>query len=95
MLSTWILLTETELQRREAEVIKWKERRAQVMSVCICYTVRMESHTISKRRSPFANGLKSEPVYKRPRLYKNREDARLRQYESGKATWLRARVESE
>ena len=58
-------------------------------------TVHMETHAVCKRHSPFENGLKSEPVYKRPRQYENREDTRLRQYESRKATCLGARVERE
>ena len=58
---------------------------------CVYVTVHMETHAVYKRRSSFANGLKSE----RSRQYKNREDARLQQQESRKDTRLRATVESE
>ena len=54
--------------------------------VPIFVTVYMETHAVCKRRGPFENDLKSEPVYKRPRQYENREDTRLRQYESRKAS---------
>ena len=66
----------------------------------------METYAARKRRSQFANSLKSQLIYKRlhdedkydmniyeynfylaPRQYENREDSRLRQYESRKATW--------
>ena len=52
----------------------------------IYVVVHMETHAVCKRTSPFANCLKSEPVCKRTRPYENREDARLRQYESRKST---------
>ena len=39
---------------------------------------------------PFVNSLKS--VNKRTRQYENREDARLRQYQVRRSTWLRASV---
>ena len=71
-----------------------------VYILCIMYTyvyvtVHMETHAVCKRPSPFVNSLKGEPVCKRTRQYENREDARLRKYESRKTTWLRASVECE
>ena len=58
-------------------------------------TVHTETHAVCERPSPFVNGAKSDPVYKRTRHYERREDAKLRQYESRKCTWLRTSVECE
>ena len=58
-------------------------------------TVHTETYAACKRRSPFANGLKKESVYKWPRQYENRDDARLWKHQSGKATLLRPSVWSE
>ena len=61
----------------------------------ICDAVLMKTHAVCKRLSPFENGLKNESVYKRSMQYEIREDARSRQYEIRKATWLRAGVVSQ
>ena len=55
---------------------------ARVSESGIFVAVYLETHAVCKRLSPFENGLKSEPIYKRPRQYENREDIRLQQYES-------------
>ena len=55
----------------------------------------METHAVRKWPSPFVNSLQSESVFKPTRQYEDREDARLRKYESRKTVTSKSRVRKE